>query len=131
MKRLILILAVVSLIISCKKSDAPACEDCMDFTLKIHNLKKDSELDRFPNKFRGLYMNSDSTFIRIDDDRIMKEHFFKFKIHKLKLDSTKTEYKIIDGKLIINDTKEKYEMKMIGDSIELIKKILIQYLDFH
>jgi len=122
MKKTVLIIAVIIMIISCRKADAPACANCMVFYFENPQPEKDSELDRFPNKFRGLYVNSDSTFIRIDEDRIMKEHFFKFKIHKLKLDSTKTEYQIIDGKLITNDTKEKYDMNPVGDSIELIKK---------
>lgn len=122
MKKIVLIVGIIILIISCKKSDAPACADCMVFYFENPQPEKDSELDHFPNKFRGLYLNVDSTFIRIDEDRIMKEYLVKFKIHKLKLDSTKTEYKIINGKLITNDTKEKYDIKEIGDSIELIKK---------
>jgi len=124
MKKIILIIVIIAFSISCKKADATAecVEGCAVFYFENPQPDNDVELDRFPNKFRGLYVNNDSTFIRIDKDRIMKEYFYKFKIHKLTLDSTKTEYQIVDGKLIANDTKEKYDMNPIGDSIELIKK---------
>lgn len=83
---------------------------------------KDSELDHFPNKFRGLYINPDSTFIKIEEDRILREYYNKFKIHKFKLDSIKSEYDIVDGKLMTKDTKDKFDMLYKGDSIELIQK---------
>jgi hypothetical protein len=83
---------------------------------------KSSELDRFPNKFRGLYVNNDSTFIRIEESKILKEYFYKFKVHKLTLDSTKAEYDIVDGKFITKDAKDKFDMYPKGDSVELIQK---------
>jgi hypothetical protein len=92
------------------------------FILQIHNLIKNLELDYFPYKFRGLYMNTDSTFIRIEEDRILEEYFYKFKVHKLTLDSTKSEYDIVNGKLITKDTKDKFDMLPKGDSVELVQK---------
>jgi hypothetical protein len=94
------------------------------FILQIHNLIKNLELDYFPYKFRGLYMNTDSTFIRIEEDRILEEYFYKFKVHKLPLDSTKSEYDIVNGKLITKDTKDKFDMLPKGDSIELSQKYI-------
>ncbi|GAA6764820.1 hypothetical protein AAFH68_07530 [Flavobacterium sp. CGRL1] len=94
----------------------------MSFYFENPQPEKDSELDRFPNRFKGLYVNNDSTFIRIEEDRILEEYFRKFKLHRLTLDSLKTEYDIVDGKLISKDTNEKYDMLSKSDSIELIQK---------
>lgn len=122
MKKSLLILVIMTLIISCKKADRPACEDCMTFYFENAQPNKDFELDHFPKKFRGLFINTDSTFIRIEEDRILEEYFRKFKIHKLALDSLKTECDIVDGKLISKDTKDQYDILTKGDSIELIQK---------
>ncbi|WP_163399151.1 hypothetical protein [Flavobacterium fluviatile] len=122
MKKSILIMVVMILFTSCKKADFPACADCMVLYFENPQPNKDSELDRFPNKFRGLYMNNDSTFIRVDESRILKEYYYKFKVHKLTLDSTKSEYNIVDGKFITKDKKDKFDMFPKGDSIELVQK---------
>ena len=124
MKKIFLIIAILAIIISCKKADAPAecVEGCATFYFENPQPDNDSELDHFPSKFRGLYVNKDSTFIRIEEDRILEEYFWKFKIYKLKLDSLKAECDIVDGKLIPKDTKYSYDMLSKGDSIELIQK---------
>lgn len=123
MKKAILILGFIAIIVSCKKADALAecVEGCATFYFGNPQPDNNSELDHFPNKFRGLYVNNDSTFIRIEEDRILEEYFWKFKIHKLKLDSLKAECDIIEGKLVV-DTKYTYDMLPRGDSIELIQK---------
>lgn len=122
-KKLVLILAIIALISSCKKADAVECVfGCLTFNFENPQPINDSELDHFPNKFRGLYVNKDSSFIRIEEDRILREYYNKFKVHKLTLDSTKAEYDIVDDKLIAKATKEKYDMVYKGDSIELIHK---------
>lgn len=120
MKKTILIVAAILLIISCKK--AAACEECVTLYFENPQPINDSELNGFPNKFKGLYVNSDSIFIRIEEDRILEEHLWKFKIHKLTLDSTKAKYNIVKGKLITKDTNDEYDMVPKGDSIELIQK---------
>jgi len=122
MKKVILILTIITFIVSCKKADA--CTDCLTFNFENPQPDNDSELDRFPNKFRGLYKNQDSVFIRIEEDRILREQFHKNTIHKLALDSVKDEYDIIDGKLTMKEFKIKYDIKPKGDSIELIQKII-------
>ncbi|MFB9079824.1 hypothetical protein ACFFLS_08030 [Flavobacterium procerum] len=124
MKKSILVLAIIVMIVSCKKADAVAecVYGCLTFYFQNPQPDNDSELDHFPNKFRGLYVNNDSTFIRIEDDRILEEYFHKFKIHKLALDSLKEAYDIVDGKLKVKDTKYSYVMLAKGDSIELIQK---------
>lgn len=124
MQKAILILAVITLIISCKKADSPACGDCIDLYFESPQPNNDSELDHFPNKFRGLYRNDDSTFIRIEEDKILKENFIIFKFHKLKMDSLKSEYIIIEGKLVTKDTNDKFDMNLKGDSIELSQRLV-------
>lgn len=119
-KKAIFILGIVTLIVCCKKADA--CVGCFTFYFEMPQPASNSELDYFPYKFRGLYMNTDSTFIRIEEDRILEEYFYKFKVHKLTLDSTKSEYDIVNGKLITKDTKDKFDMLPKGDSVELVQK---------
>ncbi len=122
MKKIILILVLLIVLTSCKKAYAAACEDCLAFYFENPQPDNDSELNGFPSKFKGLYKNSDSTFIRIEEDRILREYFFKFKVHRQKMDSLKSECDLVDGKLITKDTKDKFDIKIVGDSIELSKK---------
>ncbi|PIF33735.1 hypothetical protein CLU81_4358 [Flavobacterium sp. 9] len=125
MKKIILILVLLVVLTSCKRVDAAAteaCDGCLAFYFENPQPDNDSELNGFPSKFKGLYKNSDSSFIRIEEDRILKEYFFKFKVHRQKMDSLKSEYDLVDGKLITKDTKDKFDIKIVGDSIELSKK---------
>ncbi|KAF2517721.1 hypothetical protein [Flavobacterium foetidum] len=124
MKKTALIISAILLIVSCKKADAPleCVYGCANFYFQNPQPDKDSELNSFPSKFRGLYVNNDSTFIRIEENRILEEYFYKFKIHKLALDSLREEYDIVGDKLIMKDTKGKYNILSKGDSIELLQK---------
>lgn len=121
MKKIILILFVTSIVIACKKKDAPACEDCLAFYFEHPQPINFSELRGFPNRFKGLYISKDSTFIKIEEDRILREYFFKCRIHKRLLDSLKTEYNIVNNQLINRETKEKFDFYKKGDSLELVK----------
>lgn len=124
MKKIFLILILIVVSSSCKKADA-AAETLIDtFAFYFENPQpiNDSELNGFPSKFRGLYMTSDSTFLRIEEDRILKEYFYKFRVHRQKMDSLKSGYDLIDGKLITKDTKDEFDVFKRGDSIELVTK---------
>ncbi|MWB94743.1 hypothetical protein GON26_10235 [Flavobacterium sp. GA093] len=124
MKKIFLILILIVVLTSCKKADAVAfCDDCLTFYFENPQPDYDSELRSFPSKFKGLYANKDYTYIRIEEDRILREYFIKFKVHKHKMDSLKSEYNLVDGKLITKDTKDEFDVFKIGDSIELSKKI--------
>lgn len=83
MKKIALIVSVLLLIVSCKKAESfPECVDgCANFYFQNPQPDKDSELNGFPRKFRGLYVNNDSTFIRIEENGILEEYFYKFKIN--------------------------------------------------
>lgn len=122
MKKIILLIVVVSLIISCKKADAAEEYEGLVFYFENPQPVNDFEMNSFPSKFKGLYINPDSTFLRIDDNRIYKEYYFKFRIHKQKLDSLKSEFDVVDGKLIFKDMKYKFDVFKKGDSIELSRK---------
>jgi hypothetical protein len=123
MKKIFLIVIVIMISNSCKKAEA-AAEPYGSFSFYFESPQpiNDSELNSFPSKFKGLYMTQDSTFLRIDDDRILREYFYKFKVHRKEMDSLKSEYNLVDGKLITKDTKEKFDIKVVGDSIELSQK---------
>ncbi|MCM0666424.1 hypothetical protein [Flavobacterium tyrosinilyticum] len=122
MKKAVLIIAITVLIVSCKKADATAESGGLTFCFENPQPIDDSELNSFPSKFKGLYMNPDSTFLRIDDNGIFREYYFKFKVHRQKLDSLKSEYDLIDGKLITKDRKDKFDVLKKGDSIELSQR---------
>jgi hypothetical protein len=124
MKKKIIVFIIITVFASCKKADRPECGNCLDFYFEHPQPENDSELDRFPSKFKGIYMDKDSIYLRIEEDKILEEYFVKFRVHKQKIDSLKSEYDLIDGKLITKDTKYKYDISRKGDSIELVQKII-------
>lgn len=123
MKKIIFILILLVISSSCKKADAAADYDGIKFYFENPQPINDSELNSFPSKFKGLYRSKDSTFLRIEEDRILREYFLKFRVHRKEMDSLKSEYNLVDGKLITSDTKDKFDIKVVGDSIELSQKI--------
>jgi hypothetical protein len=124
MKKMILVVIVMVLSSSCKKADAAAEPVVDSFTFYFEDPQpiNDSELNSFPSKFKGLYMASDSTFLRIEEDRILKEYFYKYRFHKSFLDSLKEKYEIMNDQLIDKETKEKMYFYFKGDSLEMIEK---------
>lgn len=122
MKKIFLILILLFVSSSCKKADAAADYDGIKFYFENPQPINDSELNGFPARFKGVYRSKDSTFLRIEENRILREYFYKFKFHRQEMDSLKSEYNLIDGKLIAKDTKEKFDIHRKGDSIELVRK---------
>ncbi|KAF2331751.1 hypothetical protein [Flavobacterium ginsenosidimutans] len=121
MRKIFLILVLIIVSVSCKKADAEAeCYGCLYFGKP--QPENDSELIGFPSRFKGLYVDKDSTFLRIEEDRILKEYFFKNRFHKSFLDSLKDYYNIVNGQLIEKETLKKYSMIEIGDSLEISRK---------
>ena len=82
----------------------------------------DSELKSFPNKFIGLYMNTDSVYLNISKNKITKENYFKFKIHINYLDSLENQLVKVNGRYKFKDEDTFLETRKIGDSIEFSKK---------
>ncbi|KIA98852.1 hypothetical protein OA93_08185 [Flavobacterium sp. KMS] len=121
MKKIALILGILIVLASCRKADA-APADAFALYFEAPQPVNDSELDRFPTKFKGVYMNTDSTFLRINENTVQYEWHYNLMIHKRELDSLIRRYDIVDGKLIIKDTNQKYDMIYKGDSIQLEEK---------
>jgi len=124
MKKVLLILALIIICTSCKKVRSRPCPDCFLLCFENPQPDNDSELDRFPHRFRGLYKNEDSTFLKIDEDRIIAKYFIKSKIHKNELDSLKSSFYIFDNKIVSKDTKQNIYLHTKGDSLELVESFL-------
>jgi len=117
MKKVTLIFVLFCLIVSCKKKEAVPVGN--DFYFETPQPINDSEMSSIPNKFQGIFINTDSVYINIKKDIIYTEFKTKFKFHKNKIDSLNQYFdKVKDGyKSKFN--KEVYNSKMIADSIEL------------
>ncbi len=72
MKKYISILSLL-LIFSCKKAEP--IPSGLNFYFENPQPINDAELHKIPNKFIGLYMNSDSVYLNIKEDIILKESF--------------------------------------------------------
>lgn len=121
MKKIVLIFVLVIALGSCKKVRVRPCPDC--FFLYFENPQPEdySELDRFPHRFKGFYKNEDSTFLKIDEDRMILKYFWKYKIHKNELDSMRSDFYIYDDKIISKNSKENIYLHSKGDSLELLE----------
>jgi hypothetical protein len=82
----------------------------------------DSELTKIPNKFLGLYMNSDSSYLNVKENIILTEKNHKFYLNKKHLNSLKDGFEIVNGKFISKISKEIYNYRELKDSIELTNK---------
>jgi PBP1b-binding outer membrane lipoprotein LpoB len=123
MKKYILLLFFIILFSSCKQAETLPADS---FSLCFENPQpiNDSELNSIPNKFLGVYMNSDSIFLKIQENIIFLESHNKFRIHEKYLDSLKDGFKIINDKFYLKDNDKTFESKKIGDSIELTEKFI-------
>lgn len=90
----------------------------------------DSELNSIPNKFIGLYVNDDSTYLNVSRKLITNESFFKFRIHKNSLDSLSKELIKVNGKYKFKNETTFLEDKIIGDSIEFSQKQIDTFFIF-
>jgi hypothetical protein len=115
-----LLLVILLLVVSCKKADASAAESFVYFE-KPQPIQ-DTELSKIPNKFRGLFINSDSVYLRISENMIRREFYRKFRIHKTEIDSLKNVFDFVNGKYVSKDYKVAFDLIKIGDSVELSHK---------
>lgn len=129
MKKYFLVLILLLVIASCKKAEAPADEG---FNLFFENPQpiNDSELSKIPNKFRGLFIDSDSNYINIKENLILNEYYNKFKIHKNMLDSLKNEFDFVGNQYIFKFNNYAYDYRYLGDSIELSNKQIDTFFIF-
>jgi len=116
MKYLFFIFATSFLFISCKESAYHPTGNTYYFTEP--QPVNDSEIKSIPNKYLGLYINSDSIYLNVSKRMITKESYFKFRIHQNSLDSLGDELVKLNGKFRFKDKTTFLEDKKIGDSIE-------------
>ena len=129
MKKYILVLALLAFI-SCKKSAFEPEPAGLNFYFENTQPINDAELSKIPNKFRGLFMSSDSIYLIIKEDIILKESFFKFKFHKKDMDSLKNEIVFSNGKYIFKDVNKTLEYRQLRDSIEFSEKQIDTFFIF-
>lgn len=127
MKKYILILGLLAFL-SCKKAEG--IPNGLNFYFENPQPTNDAELSKIPKKFQGLYMNSDSIYLNIKEDVILKESFFKFKFHKNDMDSLKNEIVFSNGKYISNDDNEVFDYRQFKDSIEFSNKRIDTFFIF-
>ncbi len=120
MKKYLLILSLL-LLFSCRKTEEAVPFES-NFRFSSPQPINDSELTKIPNKFLGIYMNTDSTYLNINSNSILSEKYNRFRVNKSMLDSLKTEFYIQNGKYILKESKQIYDSKIVGDSIELSSK---------
>jgi hypothetical protein len=129
MKKYYLIVALLIIVFSCKKAELPEPSG-LNFYFENPQPIKDSELTKFPNKFQGLFMNSDSVFLNIKENVILKESFYKLKFHNKEMDSLKNEFVFLNGKYILKSSKEVFDYRQLKDSIELFAKEIDTFFIF-
>lgn len=125
MKRCLLVLGLL-ILISCKKVE----NEPFGFNFYFENLQpiNDSELLQIPNKFQGLFMNSDSVYVNIQENMILKEFYNKFRFHKRDFDSVKVDFDKVGSKYVSKFNKYIYEVKYIKDSVEFSNKQIDTFL---
>lgn len=130
MKKLSLLFVLPVLIVSCKFKESEDIPNGNNFYFESPQPINDSELRSFPNKFKGIYMNSDSIYLNISDNAIFYESENNYRFHKNEIDSLKEYFDVVDGKYISKDKKEVFNSKVIGDSIELAYKDIDTFFSF-
>ena len=120
MKNYFILVVSVVLFLSCKDKTAESFYPSVLF--KSSQPDNVSEMNHFPREYRGLYMSSDSNFIRILKDKILEEEVHSFAIHKNELDSIKEEFVIYKDKYISKISKDTFKIKNFKDSILFANK---------
>jgi len=123
-RKIILIVAITISFVSCKKVRIRPCPDCFIFYFENPQPENDRELDHFPLRYTGLYINKDSSFLRIKEDRMIFKYFGTYRIHKTEFDSIKEEFLIVGNEATNKTTQEKSFIYVKGDSIEFKETFL-------
>jgi hypothetical protein len=121
MKKYFLLLILFTISFSCKNG-SEGVPVGKNYLFQNPQPINDSELEIIPNKFHGIYINTDSIYLKINVNSIVEESFYRFKIHKTALDTLQSEFDFVDENLISKTTKEIYTKKIIGDSVQLSNK---------
>jgi hypothetical protein len=114
--------------LSCKKAEG--VPSGLGFYFEIPQPINDSELSKIPNKFLGLFMNSDSTYVNVQENIILKEYYDKFRFHKREFDSIKLDFDKVGDKYISKLNSTIFECKYLKDSIEFSNKRIDTFFIF-
>lgn len=126
-KYFLLLIALFS--ISCKKIDIPPDEFSILYFENPQPIN-DSELSKIPNKFRGLFMNSDSTYLNIKEKSILVERYYKYRFHKKDMDSIKDVFDFVNNRYVSKYNHDVFDYRYLGDSIELSNKEIDTFFVF-
>jgi hypothetical protein len=127
MKNYFLILGLL-LMISCKRAEAEPFG--FSFYFEKQQPIHDSELSEIPNKFRGTFMNSDSIYISIKENIILRGYYNRFRFHKNALDSIKDGFDLVGNQYVSKLDEAVYDYKYVGDSVEFSNKQIDTFFVF-
>ena len=127
MKKYILVL-VMLVFLSCKRAEEAPIG--LSFYFENPQPINDAELSKIPNKFEGLFMNSDSLYLNVKDDIILKESYDKFRFPKSDFDSIKLNFDKVGDKYISKFNKDVFDYKYFKDSIEFTNKRIDTFFIF-
>lgn len=127
MKKYFLALVLLAFVF-CKKVEAEPFG--FDFYFENPQPVNDSELSKIPNKFKGLYMNSDSVYVNVQENIILKEYYNRFRFHKNELDSIKEAFDLVGNQYISKLNKDVFNYRFLGDSIEFTNKQIDTFFVF-
>ena len=127
MKKYIVLFGLL-VFLSCKKAEG--VPSGLSFYFEIPQPINDSELSKIPNKFLGLFMTSDSTYVNVQQNIILKEYYGKFRFHKREFDSIKLDFDKVGDKYISKLNSTIFECKYLKDSIEFSNKQIDTFFIF-
>ncbi len=104
--------------------------DVLSFYFENPQPINDSELSKIPNKFQGLFMNSDSAYVNVQENIILKEYYDKFRFHKREFDSIILDFDKVGAKYISKLNRTIFECKYLKDSIEFSNKQIDTFFIF-
>ena len=127
MKKYFLIVGLLGFL-SCKRVEAEPAG--FNFYFENSQPINDAELSKIPNKFLGLFMNSDSVYVNVQENIILKEYYDKFRFHKKDFDSIKVDFDKVGNKYVSKLNKDIFECKYLEDSIEFSNKQIDTFFIF-
>ena len=127
MKKYFLIVGLLGFL-SCKRVEAEPAG--FNFYFENPQPINDAELSKIPSKFLGLFMNSDSIYVNVQENIILKEYYDKFRFHKKDFDSIKADFDKVGNKYVSKLNKDIFECKYLEDSIEFSNKRIDTFFIF-
>lgn len=111
-----LVISFFTLIISCKQADEVPYYG-IDFLFKASQPIDDREVNHFPNRFIGNYMNQDSTNLVIENKTVYYKWTTKSNISFSAFDSIKDSQRVFENRIYFDN--EFVEFRKLKDSIEI------------